>query len=226
MTDSLILWELQKITKQLTKTKEEPTLNFRMVKPNERFHFNNPILNTTKIGLIRLSVLNSVFNITERNNHFVFTNPQAFHHIDAAKVFIIPPGSYELTDIADIIKQETNTKILIQVEKNSMKCKMEVLQGVINFNVENSVASLLGFDKQIYSKGEYTTNKIIELMRFNTINIHCNIISGAKDNGKDTDILYTFNLTEPPGHLINIIPINILYQNVTKDRIEYIEFHI
>ena len=63
-------------------------------------------------------------------------------------------------------------------------------------------------------------------MGFSTINIHCNVISGAKDNGKDTDILYTSNLTEPPGYLINIIPTNILYQNVTKDRIEYIEFHI
>ena len=63
-------------------------------------------------------------------------------------------------------------------------------------------------------------------MGFNTINIHCNNISGVKDNGKDTDILYTFNLIEPPGFMINIIPTNVLYQNVTKERIEYIEFHI
>ena len=107
-----------------------------------------------------------------------------------------------------------------------MKCKMEVKQGVINFDVENSVASLLGFVKQIYSRGKYTTNKIIDIMGFNNINIHCNILSGAKDNGKDTDILFTFNLTEPPGYLINIIQTIILYQNVTKDGIEYIEFHI
>ena len=63
-------------------------------------------------------------------------------------------------------------------------------------------------------------------MGFNNFNLHFNIISGARDNGKDKDILYTFNLTKPPGYLINIIPTNILYQNVTKDRIEYIEFHI
>ena len=166
-----------------------------------------------------------MFNITERNNQFIFTNPQAFHQIDAANVFIIPPGSYELTDIADIIKQETNNKILLQVDKNTMKCKMEVLQGVFNFNVENSVASVLGFDEQIYSRGKYTTNKIIDIMGFKTINVHCNVISGAKDNGKVTDILNTFNLTEAPGYLINFIPTNILYQNVTKDRIEYIDFH-
>ena len=61
-------------------------------------------------------------------------------------------------------------------------------------------------------------------MGFNNINIHYNIISGDKDNGKDTEILYTFNLTESPGFLINIIPTNSLYQNVTKDRIKYIEF--
>ena len=42
----------------------------------------------------------------------------------------------------------------------------------------------------------------------------------------NTDILYTFTLTEPPLYLINITTTNILYQNVTKDRIEYIEFHI
>ena len=62
-------------------------------------------------------------------------------------------------------------------------------------------------------------------MGFSTINIHCNVISCVKDNGTNTDILYTFTLTEPPGYLINIIPTNILYQKVTKDRIEYIEFH-
>ena len=140
-------------------------------------------------------------------------------------MFIIPPGSYELTDMVDIIKQETNSNVSIE-DKNTMKCKREVLHGIIKFDVENSVASLLGFDKQIYLKNKYTTIKIVDIIGFKTINIHCNIISGAKDNGKDTDILYTFYLTEPPGYLINIIPTNTLYQNVTKDRIEYIEFHI
>ena len=120
-----------------------------------------------------------MFNITERNNQFKFSNPQAFHQVDAAKVFIIPPGSYELTDMADIIKQETNNNVLIHEDKITMKCKLEVLQGDITFDVENSVASSLGFDKQIYLRGKYTTNKITDITGFNTINIHCNIISGA-----------------------------------------------
>ena len=146
-----------------------------MIKPTEKLNFSERILNTTKLGLIRLSVYISPFNITERNNQFIFTNPQSFHQIDASNIFIIPPGSYELTDMADIIKQETNNNVIIQVDKNTMKCKTEVEQGVINFDVENSAASLLKFDKQMFSRGKYTTNKIIDIMDFNTIIIHCNL---------------------------------------------------
>ena len=71
MTDSLILWELQKIHEALTKTKEEHTLNFRMIKPTEKFNSNEPILNTTKLGFIRVTVYNSVFNVNRRNNQFL-----------------------------------------------------------------------------------------------------------------------------------------------------------
>ena len=74
MTDSLILWELQKIHEALTKTKEEHTLNFRMIKPTEKFNFREPILNTTKLGLIRLSVYNSVFNVNRGNNQFLYAS--------------------------------------------------------------------------------------------------------------------------------------------------------
>ena len=72
MTDNLILYELQNIHEALTKTKEEHTLNFRMIKPTEKFNFSEPILNTTKLGLIRLSVYNSVFNVNRRNNQFLY----------------------------------------------------------------------------------------------------------------------------------------------------------
>ena len=138
----------------------------------------------------------------------------------------IIPGAYELFEIAELIKEETNGNVIIESDKNRMKSLMEIKQGAINFDIENSIAPLLGFRKIVYEQGKNTYKKIVDIMGFSTINIHCNVISGVKDNGNNTDILYTFTLTEPPGYLINIIPTNILYQNLTKDRIEYIEFHI
>ena len=71
MTDNLNLYELQKIHETLTKTKEGHTLNFRMIKPTEKFNFSEPILNSSKLVLIRLSVCNSVFKVNRRNNHFL-----------------------------------------------------------------------------------------------------------------------------------------------------------
>ena len=52
--------------------KPEETLEFKMLKPRETFHFNPPI--HTKgdwiMGLIDLEVYNSIFNITKENNKF------------------------------------------------------------------------------------------------------------------------------------------------------------
>ena len=70
MSDNLLLWELQKIHEALTKTKGEHTLNSRMIRSTEMFNFTEPILNTTKLGLFRLSVYNSVFIVNRRNNQF------------------------------------------------------------------------------------------------------------------------------------------------------------
>ena len=72
MTDNLFLCELQKIHETPTKTKEEHTLNFRMIKPTDKFNFSEPILNSSKLGLIRLFVYNSVFNVNRRNNQSLY----------------------------------------------------------------------------------------------------------------------------------------------------------
>ena len=211
-----------------------------MIKPTEKFNFSKPILKTTKLGLIRLSVYNSVFNVNRRNNQLLYAstviegeealrqvlssdlNPSSNSSPNITSVLnynykgipllysTITPGAYELTDIAELIKEETNGNVIIVPEKNTMKCLMEIKQGALSFDVENSIASLLGFRKIVYEQGKYTSQKIVDIMGFSTINIHCNVISGFKDIGNNTDILYTFSLTEPPGYLINIIPTNVL----------------
>ena len=218
MTDNLILYILQKINKTLIKIKEEHTLYFRMIKPTEKFNFSEPILNSSKLGLTRLSVYNSVFNVNRRNNQFLYdTEGETWSD---TRILAVIPGAYELIEIAELIKEETNGNVIIEPDKNTMKSLMEIKQGAIIFDIDKSIAPLLGFRKIVYEQGKYTSQKIFDIMGFSTINIHCNVISGVKDNGNNTDILYTFTLTEPPGYLIDIIPTNILYQNVTKDRIE------
>ena len=189
MTDNLILRELQNIHEALTKTKEEHTLNFRMIKPTEKFNFSEPILISSKLGVIRLSVYNSVFNVNRRNNQFIYDIKGETW--SDTRILAIIPGAYELFEIEELIKEETNGNILIESDKNTMKSLMEVKQGAISFDVENSIAPLLSFRKIVYKQGKYTSQKIVDIMGFSTINIHCNVISGVKDNRNNTDILYT-----------------------------------
>ena len=138
-----------------------------------------------------------MFNLNRRNNQFIYDikgETWSDTHILA-----IIPGAYEILEIAELIKEETNGSVIIESDKNTMKSLMEVKQGAINFDIENSIAPLLGFRQIVYEQGKYTSLKIVDIMSFSTINIHCNVISGVKDNGNNTDILYTFTLTEPPG---------------------------
>ena len=55
-----------------THRKAEETLEFKMVKPRQTFHFSPPIQinGNWMIGLTDLEVYNSIFNITKENNKF------------------------------------------------------------------------------------------------------------------------------------------------------------
>ena len=55
-----------------THRKAEETLEFKMVKPRETFHFNPPVevKEDWMIASTDLEVYNSIFNITEQNNKF------------------------------------------------------------------------------------------------------------------------------------------------------------
>ena len=55
-----------------THRKLEETLEFKMIKPKETFHFKPPIQiqGDWMLGLVNLEVYNSIFNITEKNNKF------------------------------------------------------------------------------------------------------------------------------------------------------------
>ena len=114
MTDNLILYELQKTHETLTKTKEEHTLNFRMIKPSEKFNFNETILNTTKLCLIRLSVYNSVFNVNRGNNQFLYRDGEI--SVEPLRQ-LHTPGAYELTEFAELIKEATNGNVIIEPYK-------------------------------------------------------------------------------------------------------------
>ena len=67
-----------------------------MIKPTEKFNFSERKLNTTNLGLIRLSVYNSLFNMNRGNNQFSYND----------NILAVIPGAYELIEIAELIKKK------------------------------------------------------------------------------------------------------------------------
>ena len=69
-----------------THTKPQETLEIKMIKPRETFHFKPPIQikGDWMIGLTDLEVYNSIFNITEENNKFEIYRdiPKKFQFLD------------------------------------------------------------------------------------------------------------------------------------------------
>ena len=113
----------------------------------------NLYLTHQKLDLVRLSVYKSVFNVNRRNNQFLY-DTQGKTWSDT-RILAVIPGAYELMEIAELIKEEINGNVIIEPDKNTMKKLMEIKQGAINIDIENSIAPLLGFRKIVYKKGKY-----------------------------------------------------------------------
>ena len=95
-----------------------------------------------------------MFNVNRRNNQFLYDGD----------ILALITGAYELIEIAELIKEETDGNVIIEPDKNTMKSIKEKIQGEKNFDIENSKAPLLGFRKIVYRKGKYTFPKIVDIV--------------------------------------------------------------
>ena len=72
-----------------------------MIKPTENLNFSESILNSSKIGLIGLSVYNSVFNVNRKNNQFIYDIKGETWSDN--RILAIIPGAYALFEKAELL---------------------------------------------------------------------------------------------------------------------------
>ena len=99
-----------------------------MHRPIERFHFNEPILNTTKLGLIRLSVDNSELNMFEKHNKFGYRQKctQKLYNVEytyeiSLKVDRITEKTTGKSEKAEIINKVMASKFIIGADEKQGK---------------------------------------------------------------------------------------------------------
>ena len=77
-----------------------------------------------------------------------------------AKKTDIAPGSYKVSELAEILKQKTYRYVIVEADKNTMKFKMHVRQGIIRFDTKSQIEALLSFIKQVHPYGKNRAKSI------------------------------------------------------------------
>lgn len=175
------------------------------------YRLNDPInLDPNKewqICLTSFVVYNSICNVTEKNNEFVLLGEEN----DVPTRFCIPPGSYEVEDILNVIfshKECEEAKFTATINPFTRKVKVLCKLKKIDFSSPRSIGQLLGFSPQIIERNESVfSDEIVNIYPVNSIRIKCNLIESNYENEKSKgNIVYSFPLNTIPGAKIVQIP--------------------
>ena len=182
--------------------------------------YNPPIpLNPNRqyeMALVNLETYYSFPNVDNTNNKFKYSNDGK-----TWKTVEIPVGCYEIYAINGEIKRLVGSdSIDIKPNLNTLKCILSIKGTyIIDFNVNDSLRTLLGFDAKQYSKGRYSSENIENILRVNSILVHTDIVTSSYIKGEMQPVIHTFFPNVSPGEKIISTPKNLIYLPVTVDTI-------
>ena len=140
----------------------------------------------------------------------------------------LTPGVYELIDINRIMKQKLSDsdfefEFNIEADTISMKSVLTT-SNPIYFN--SKVNELLGFTNTHYIQGTHISEKPVMITTTDKFHLKCDCVDGSIVNGIREQILFSFNLSAPPGYKIIKEPNIILYKKINKTRLDSIQFFL
>jgi hypothetical protein len=184
-------------------------------------------------SLLSIDLYNSIPNITEENNKFRYSTDNG----NTWKLITLNKGSYELQTINDEIQRQmiingdydsNNTEFYITVTANisELKSVIDITNSTyrVDFTVENSIGSTLGFQPIELGYGYNKSQDIVKITKVNSVLVNVNMISGSYVNGQQSPAIYSFDPTRvPPGYKIHERPNpKLIFYLVNKSCIESI----
>ena len=194
--------------------------------------FNPPLEYPTscqfEMSLLRLETYYSFPNIDSTNNCVRIS-------IDNGNTWImikIPVGCYEIeamnNEIQRVIMEKTTEKekekqIVFSSNPNTLKCILDIkgAKAQVDFNIENSLNKVVGFNAKTYTKGRYESEHLVNIMNVNSILVHCDVIGASRVNGREEPVIYSFFPDAAPGDKIISEPKHLIYVPLTMNIISY-----
>ena len=152
-------------------------------------------------------------------------------NLEIEKEFIeiqLVPGVYELIEITNAIKHILTDSDYDLVDKSKFKKDLTVFS--IEFNIIPDTRSMksvlptsnpihfnsdfnkvLGFTNKDYQAGTHTSEKQVIITTTDKVHLRCDCVDGSIVNGIREQILFSINLSAPPGYKIIKEPTTVLY---------------
>ena len=118
------------------------------------------------------------------------------------------------------VKCVKTLKLELYIVTTTLKCVLDIKDYQIDFAVENSLRTVLGFDAKIYKGGRHESENLID-MSVNSILVHCDIIDTSRVNGIEAPVIYNFIPNAVPAYKIVITPKNLIYAPITLNVISH-----
>ena len=189
-------------------------LHTKFIPPLEYNHSNVGY----ELCLIRLETYFSFPNIDSSNNNLRVSLNGTWYDIK------IPTGCYDISAINTVLQKQMlqlsgqkkmEQHVVISANKNTLRCVLEIRDDttVVDFNVANSLSTVLGFRRKQYKKsGLYESEDLVNILSVNSILVHCDIIDGSL-----APIIYNFFPDVSPGEKIVSQPQHLIYIPLTLD---------
>ena len=105
-----------------------------------------------------------------------------------------------------------NSDITILPNVNTLHCILNVVGAKlkVSFDVPNSLASLLGFNKSTYGVDRYASEQLVNITSVNSILVHCDIIHSSYMRGVQAPVVYSFFPSAALGQKILDAPSNLI----------------
>ena len=170
------------------------------------------------VGLLDFTTYNSIPNVNEgKNNKF------PVHINDTWTDVRLPTGAYEIDDIERYLKKVLgDKKISLRPNNSTLKCELTCKYTVDFSRKPNTIGPMLGFKaaKSLEAYKTHESDAPVDIIKVNTVQIHCNIVQGAYTDGKNEHILHAFYPTVEPGFKIVETPSHVIYLPVNVRRID------
>jgi len=177
-----------------------------------------------ELALVNLETYNSIPNITEANNKFVYS-PDAGA---TWKLIALPHGSYEVAQINTEIQRQLAANgdwdpvanrhfIEVGANKSTLRAFIDIFHEEYEVNMRlSSLRALLGFDEGVLGKGYNEGENPVDINQVDSILVNCDIVSGSFRSGAQQPVIYSFFPNVSPGYKIVETPRNLVFLPVAQ----------